>query len=834
MTAGELLEVGLASPRQRGGGAYDRFRERVIFPIRDANGHPVGLGGRILGKEGRRGRQDPGPKYLNSPATPLFDKSRTLYLIDRAKSPIRKAGQAVIVEGYTDALMAHQAGFDNVVASLAPRSRPGQVALLTRYAKRIALAYDVDAAGREGGHLRRHRARGADPPAGPGRLRRGAGRRPRRAPARGQGPRRGRAREPDRWREGVRIARPIVDHLIDVHARANDLRTPGGQARFVDAVLPSSATCPTRSSATPYLSRSASDGRGGADAARGHASPPAREPNGRDGRERFTRRGRPGRGRAAGQRHPARRLAREQELLRLVLLVPETHDAVLDGSARTACPARSPASCIRAIVLARARERARRPAAVRLTAILDGLDEESRALGQALVSRPGPNPRELSDRSLAYEVERLIIELEDDEWQERSAWNRDAMAEAERDGDRAPIDRLSSSAAPSTSSAGRSTGAATRPASSPARRWPPDDPPTARHPVHPHPTEDPRTWPIPWTSSSSRPCSPPPRRTRRELEEAKLATMRPRRGGRAGRPGGRGRRPRRRRRRRGPRPQRRRGRRARRRPAHGRDRRGGGGRGRRLPPAWRRPRSSTRPRSTSRPARSSRRCRADMIGIDDPVRMYLKEIGKVALLTAEEEVVLAKAIELGEQIIVEPWKAVVSLHEWTLHDTERKTRTTKTQHQLPFGPETHAMVAQALAEPGRRRPARPDARLPPRQGRQGRPVRRHEGPAQGRPRTSSRTTTRRPTPTTFQPLLDWSYLSVHNGDLDSRDNLGLRAIYDWTRDDVAFPALQRWIEAGNDPDLLSGWASTPRSRRTPRCATARARSSGSGATRGSS
>src|SRR6476661_4045491 len=70
----------------------------------------VGLGGRLL--------EGDGPKYLNSPATPLFDKSRTLYLIDKAKGPIRKSGQAVIVEGYTDALMAHQAGFDNVVASL--------------------------------------------------------------------------------------------------------------------------------------------------------------------------------------------------------------------------------------------------------------------------------------------------------------------------------------------------------------------------------------------------------------------------------------------------------------------------------------------------------------------------------------------------------------------------------------------------------------------------------------------------------------------------------------------------------------------------------------------
>ncbi len=192
---------------------------------------------------------------------------------------------------------------------------------------------------------------------------------------------------------------------------------------------------------------------------------------------------------------------------------------------------------------------------------------------------------------------------------------------------------------------------------------------------------------------------------------------------------------------------------------------------------------------------------ADMIGIDDPVRMYLKEIGKVALLTAEEEVVLAKAIELGEQIIIEPWKAVVSLHEWTLHDTERKTRTTKTQHLLPFGPETHTMVADALAAESSADlyTPHPDFHLV----KAGRDVQSEGTTAllkEARALLSAYAAT--PDAQTFQAVLDWSYLSVHNGDLDSRDNVGLRAIYDWTRDDVAFPAVQRWIEAGNDSDLL--------------------------------
>jgi len=450
VTQAELLEVGLASPRQRGdGGVYDRFRERVIFPIRDANGHAVGLGGRILGKEGEDG-VDRGPKYLNSPATPLFDKSRTLYLIDRAKSAIRKTGQAVIVEGYTDALMAHQAGFDNVVASLGTALTPHQVGLITRYAKRIALAYDVDAAGEKAGTFGATALEEV--------IRQLAGDesgvelddvRVVRLPE-GRDPDEVMRDEPDRWREEVRTARPIVDHLIDVHARAHDLRTPGGQARFVDAVLPIIRNLPNPVLRDAYLGRvrqvSGVEERTLLEAMHRRDGRPGDGRDGRGGRagnDRFTA--------AAVTRAPdalpvteiLRAVSRtEQELLRLVLLVPETHDDVLDGLGPDRLPSQVARELYRAIVLARARndEGVRPPFS--LVTILDGLDDESRALGQALISRPGPNPRDLGDRSLAYEIERLTLELDDAEWHERSLYNRDATAEAERDGDRDLVERL--------------------------------------------------------------------------------------------------------------------------------------------------------------------------------------------------------------------------------------------------------------------------------------------------------------------------------------------------------------------------------------------------------
>lgn len=451
VTAQELMDVGLASPRQRGGGVYDRFRERVLFPIRDQNGHPVGIGGRILGKEGvgEDGR-DVGPKYLNSPATAIFDKSRTLYLIDRAKAAIRKTGQAVIVEGYTDALMAHQAGFENVVASLGTALTPQQVALITRYGKRIALAYDVDAAGAKAGafgataleelirqlapdesgvELDDVRVVGLPEGKDPDEVLRD---------------------EPDRWREEVRSAQPIVDYLIDVHARTHDLRTPGGRARFVDAVLPVIRNLPNPVLRDAYLSRVHQVSgveertllealhRRPAQGAGGHGGP-----GGADGRERFTAEAVTRAPDALPVTEILRAVSRtEQELLRLVLLVPDAHDRVLDGLGPDRLPSQVARELYRAVVTARERsDQGIRPP-FDLAKVLDGTHEESRALGQALVSRPGPNPRDLSDRSLAYEIERLVLELDDADWQERSAFNRDATAEAEREHDDAILQHL--------------------------------------------------------------------------------------------------------------------------------------------------------------------------------------------------------------------------------------------------------------------------------------------------------------------------------------------------------------------------------------------------------
>jgi hypothetical protein len=132
----------------------------------------------------------------------------------------------------------------------------------------------------------------------------------------------------------------------------------------------------------------------------------------------------------------------EQELLRLVLLAPEAHDHVLDAIGADRFPSQVGRELFRAVAEARARDdRGVRPPFA-LSQILDGLDEETRALGQALLSRSGPDLRLLSDHSLSVAIEQSILDLEEGEWLERSDFNRDSTAEAEREGDSVTVDRL--------------------------------------------------------------------------------------------------------------------------------------------------------------------------------------------------------------------------------------------------------------------------------------------------------------------------------------------------------------------------------------------------------
>lgn len=132
-------QAGLAVARRDRPGHYDRFRDRIVFPIRDANGRVVGFGGRVMG--------DGMPKYLNSPETPVYNKGRLLYGLDRAKAACRRERQVFVVEGYFDAIALCQAGVENAVATLGTALTADHVRLLKGYVGRVALVFDSDAAG---------------------------------------------------------------------------------------------------------------------------------------------------------------------------------------------------------------------------------------------------------------------------------------------------------------------------------------------------------------------------------------------------------------------------------------------------------------------------------------------------------------------------------------------------------------------------------------------------------------------------------------------------------------------------------------------------------------
>ncbi|QQS60211.1 toprim domain-containing protein [Candidatus Falkowbacteria bacterium] len=141
----DILLAGLSARKVETGRFYNRFRGRVMFPLREVNGNIVGFTGRILPQFESQDKQG---KYVNSPQSIVYDKSKLVFGLDKAKQAIRNIGIAILVEGQMDCITAHEAGFSNVIASSGTALTFEQVKLLQRYTNKIALAYDMDSAGR--------------------------------------------------------------------------------------------------------------------------------------------------------------------------------------------------------------------------------------------------------------------------------------------------------------------------------------------------------------------------------------------------------------------------------------------------------------------------------------------------------------------------------------------------------------------------------------------------------------------------------------------------------------------------------------------------------------
>ena len=212
----------------------DLFRGRLMIPIRDAEGRLAGFGGRAL--------DDSEPKYLNSPQSEVFDKSRLLYAMDRARDNVRKDG-AVIVEGYMDAIAAHQAGFQNVVASMGTALTEPQVNTIRRLTDRVTMALDQDTAGQQAtlrsleSSWRIYQSRVAGRSGNTAMLQQHQNPEIKIAamPA-GQDPDDVIRRSPGEWKELVSNARPLLEFVITAMAASVDASSPRGKAAIAEQV----------------------------------------------------------------------------------------------------------------------------------------------------------------------------------------------------------------------------------------------------------------------------------------------------------------------------------------------------------------------------------------------------------------------------------------------------------------------------------------------------------------------------------------------------------------------------------------------------------------------
>ena len=235
----ELFDSGLLSEREDGS-RYDRFRNRIMIPIRDEQGRMSGFGARIV---------DPNdvPKFLNSPETPIFTKGHLLYGLDRARKPIRAADQAVIVEGYLDVIALHQAGYENVVSPMGTALTEDQMRLLKKFTRKIVLALDPDVAGQKAVLRGLDAARSAmDRESELGFDARGLLRNEARLQADLRvatmpddlDPDEIVARDKEEWKKLIEGAKPIVTHVMDTLAAGQNLSDPKVKNQVAAQVLP--------------------------------------------------------------------------------------------------------------------------------------------------------------------------------------------------------------------------------------------------------------------------------------------------------------------------------------------------------------------------------------------------------------------------------------------------------------------------------------------------------------------------------------------------------------------------------------------------------------------
>jgi len=234
----ELVAAGLAVEGERG--LRDLFRQRIMFPITDMRGRVVGFGGRSLPIEGEEEGQ---PKYLNTSQTAIFDKGSLLYALDKAKEHIRREGLAVIVEGYMDAITAHQHGFANVVASMGTALGERQVRLLKRFSRDIVLALDADSAGQEATlraveyqDILERDIRVVILPEG-------------------RDPDEVIRSDPEAWPALLAGAQPLLDYKFEAVSAALDLSQPRQRSQAVEELLPLLATIGDRIVQAHYLQR---------------------------------------------------------------------------------------------------------------------------------------------------------------------------------------------------------------------------------------------------------------------------------------------------------------------------------------------------------------------------------------------------------------------------------------------------------------------------------------------------------------------------------------------------------------------------------------------------